>query len=114
MVAECRVMRKLKAVQLSMSTQPSSCVAILLSSRENQMQTKIKKWGNSAVVRLPATMLARLNLKVGSPVELTADDAGVHIVPTAAKPVFRLDDLLAEITTDNRHDCIDWGGRCGS
>jgi antitoxin MazE len=73
------------------------------------MQTKIKKWGNSAVVRLPATMLARLKLEVGSPVELTADDAGIHIVPTAAKPIFRLDDLLAGITADNRHDCIEWG-----
>jgi antitoxin MazE len=80
---------------------------LYFSSQEDQMQTKIKKWGNSAVVRLPATMLARLNLKVGSTVELTADDAGVHIVPTAAKPVFRLEDLLAGITADNRHDCID-------
>jgi antitoxin MazE len=78
------------------------------------MQTKIKKWGNSAVVRLPATMLARLKLEVGSPVELTVDDAGIHIVPTAAKPVFRLDDLLAGITADNRHDCIEWGARRGS
>ncbi len=35
------------------------------------MRTEIKKWGNSAVVRLPAALLAELDLGVGSPVELT-------------------------------------------
>jgi len=77
------------------------------------MHTEIKKWGNSAVVRLPASMLARLKLEVSSPVELTVDDAGFRIVPTAAKPVFKLDDLLAGITADNRHDSIEWGPDVG-
>ncbi|ATG92507.1 AbrB/MazE/SpoVT family DNA-binding domain-containing protein [Methylomonas koyamae] len=77
------------------------------------MQTEIKKWGNSAVIRLPAAMLAQLKLEVGSPVELTADDAGLRIVPTTAKPVFKLEELLAGMTPDNRHDCIDWGPDVG-
>ncbi|BBL60893.1 AbrB/MazE/SpoVT family DNA-binding domain-containing protein [Methylomonas koyamae] len=77
------------------------------------MQTEIKKWGNSAVIRLPAAMLAQLKLEVGSPVELTADDAGLRIVPTTAKPVFKLEELLAGMTDDNRHDCIDWGPDVG-
>lgn len=34
------------------------------------MQTEIKKWGNSAVVRLPAPMLSELGLTVGSRIEL--------------------------------------------
>ncbi|MGD0958594.1 MAG: AbrB/MazE/SpoVT family DNA-binding domain-containing protein [Methylomonas sp.] len=49
------------------------------------MQTEIKKWGNSAVVRLPATMLAQLKLEVGSTVELTADEIGFRIVPSTTK-----------------------------
>jgi len=77
------------------------------------MHTEIKKWGNSAVVRLPAAMLARLKLEVGSPVELTADDGGFHIMPTTAKPVFKLDDLLACITDENRHEYIEWGPDVG-
>lgn len=77
------------------------------------MHTEIKKWGNSAVVRLPASMLARLKLEVGSPVELTADEVGFRIVPTAAKPVFKLDDLLAGITDENRHEFIEWGPEVG-
>ncbi|AEF98482.1 AbrB/MazE/SpoVT family DNA-binding domain-containing protein [Methylomonas methanica] len=77
------------------------------------MQTEIEKWGNSTVVRLPATMLARLKLKVGSPIELTVDDTGFRILPTAVNPVFNLDDLLTGITADNRHDCIEWGPDLG-
>ncbi|ANE58077.1 MULTISPECIES: AbrB/MazE/SpoVT family DNA-binding domain-containing protein [Methylomonas] len=77
------------------------------------MHTEIKKWGNSAVVRLPAAMLAQLKLEIGSPVELTADDGGFRIVPSTAKPVFKLDELLAGMTSDNRHDCIDWGPDVG-
>lgn len=42
------------------------------------MHTEIKKWGNSAVVRLPATMLAELSLSIGSPVELRQE--GDHLV----------------------------------
>ncbi len=34
------------------------------------MQTEIEKWGNSAVVRLPAPMLSELGLTVGSRIEL--------------------------------------------
>lgn len=76
------------------------------------MQTDIKKWGNSAVVRLPATMLAELKLAVGAPVELKAEDGRIIIEPSA-KPVYKLDDLLAGITNENRHDAVDWGRPVG-
>ena len=45
------------------------------------MHTEIKKWGNSAVVRLPATMLAELSLVVGSPIELKHENGCLIIEP---------------------------------
>lgn len=45
------------------------------------MQTEIKKWGNSAVVRLPATTLAELALSVGSPIELRRENGRLVIEP---------------------------------
>ena len=45
------------------------------------MHTEIKKWGNSAVVRLPATMLAELSLTVGSPIELKHENGHLVIEP---------------------------------
>lgn len=49
------------------------------------MQTEIKKWGNSAVIRLPATLLAELALSVGSPVELRQEEG--HLVIEPIRPV---------------------------
>ncbi|MDA8092880.1 MAG: AbrB/MazE/SpoVT family DNA-binding domain-containing protein [Betaproteobacteria bacterium] len=76
------------------------------------MRTEIKKWGNSAVVRLPASMLAQLSLAVGAPVELRTEDGRIVIEPSA-KPVYKLDDLLAGITKENRHEAMDWGHPVG-
>lgn len=77
------------------------------------MHTEIKKWGNSAVVRLPAAMLAQLKLEVGSAVELTVDETGFRILPSTAKLEYNLDDLLAGITPENRHEPVDWGASVG-
>lgn len=73
------------------------------------MKTEIKKCGNSALVRLSATRLAQLKLEVGSSVELTADETDFRIEPTTVKSKSCLDDLLAGITPDNRHEQIEWG-----
>lgn len=45
------------------------------------MHTEIKKWGNSAVVRLPATLLSELGLRVGSPIELRQEQGHLVIEP---------------------------------
>lgn len=59
------------------------------------MRTKIKKWGNSAALRLPAATLARAGLEVNSPVEIDAVD-GKLIVSAVKSPQYTLDQLLAE------------------
>lgn len=64
------------------------------------MHTEIKKWGNSAVVRLPAAMLAQLNLAVGAPVELKAENGRMIIEPSIRRPKYKLEDLLAEMPGD--------------
>lgn len=75
------------------------------------MQSEIKKWGNSAVVRLPAPLLKQLNITVGSPITITADNDTIFITP--ASPKFRLADLLAGITSENMHSETDWGQPVG-
>ncbi len=76
------------------------------------MQTQIKKWGNSAVVRLPATMLAQLNLAVGSPVELKAEGDRLVIEPSLNRE-YKLSDLLDGMTPENLHESVDWGEAVG-
>ena len=59
------------------------------------MRTEIKKWGNSAALRLPAATLAKAGLAVDSQVEIDAVE-GKLVVTAVASPQYTLDQLLAE------------------
>ena len=58
------------------------------------MRTEIKKWGNSAALRLSARTLARAGLDVNSAVEIKAS-RGKLIVTAVEAPEYSLDELLA-------------------
>jgi antitoxin component of MazEF toxin-antitoxin module len=57
------------------------------------MRTEIKKWGNSAALRLPAATLAKAGLEVNSPVEIEAAE-GKLVVSAVNIPQYSLDELL--------------------
>jgi len=59
------------------------------------MQTEIKKWGNSAVVRIPKPLLQACNLAVESPVEMYIEDGCIVVVPITTQE-YTLEQLLAE------------------
>lgn len=59
------------------------------------MKLNIQKWGNSAAVRLPASMLAQLGVQVGDVFEVDVADGAATL--RAAKPKYRLADLMAEM-----------------
>jgi antitoxin MazE len=79
------------------------------------MQTEIKKWGNSAVVRLPATMLAELQLAVGSPIELKHENGQLIIEPVRPirqgwfdSPPAKDDEALGAIPVDEGDEDWQW------
>ena len=43
------------------------------------MQTEIKRWGNSAAVRLPSKILAQANLDITSPISLEVREGKIVI-----------------------------------
>lgn len=76
------------------------------------MGIHIRKWGNSAAVRLPAGVLERAGLSIDDPVEVRVEDGRIVIEPV--KPThINLDELIAGITEENRHDEVDWGPPVG-
>lgn len=77
------------------------------------MRTHIQKWGNSLAVRIPSAFARQVNLDANAVVDLTVVDGQLIIRPIEA-PVFELDDLLAQITDDNRHGEVDAGGAVGN
>lgn len=77
------------------------------------MQVQVKKWGNSASVRIPASVLAAASLKIDQAVEVR-EDGGRVIIEPIAEPEFALDDLLAAMTPETFPDDLDFGPAVGS
>ena len=76
------------------------------------MHAVIKKWGNSAAVRVPTSVLSEMGLGVDDPVEIRVEGGRIVIEP--AGPVApRLEDLLDGVTVDNLHDEADFGNPVG-
>lgn len=76
------------------------------------MRATVKKWGNSAAVRMPAAVMEEARLEIDQPVEVRVEDGRVVIEPVTA-PEFTLDSLLAAVTRDNLHDEQDFGAAVG-
>ena len=76
------------------------------------MLAKVGKWGNSRGLRIPKEFVLDLGLDYGTSVELRAVDGHLHVVPQQ-KPRYTLEELVAQITPENRHDEIDWGPPVG-
>jgi len=72
------------------------------------MQVLVKKWGNSASVRIPAAVMEAARLSLDQPVDIREEDGRVIIEPIA-EPVFDLADLLSAVTDENIHDEVDFG-----
>lgn len=60
---------------------------------EVNMQTSIKKWGNSAGAIIPAAVLKKAGFGMGDQVEIEVVQG--RIVMSPATPIFTLDELLS-------------------
>ena len=76
------------------------------------MTARVRKWGNSAAVRIPATVLAEAGLVLDQPVDVREEGGRIVIEPTRRKR-FRIGDLVRSIRTDNLHETIDTGPPLG-
>ena len=76
------------------------------------MKVQVKKWGNSASVRIPAAVMAAAALDIDQTVDVRAENGRVVIEPIRP-PKYTLDELLAEMTPDNFPDLVDFGPPVG-
>lgn len=72
------------------------------------MITCVKKWGNSASVRIPAVIMQAAHLHLDQMVTIREEEGRIVI-----EPVQELSILLAAITQSNQHDEIDVGNSVG-
>jgi antitoxin MazE len=76
------------------------------------MNQHVKKWGNSAAVRIPAATLAAAGLKPNDPVNVREEDGRIVIEKVTPSPI-TLAWLLEGITPDNVHPETDFGPPVG-
>ncbi len=77
------------------------------------MRLQVKKWGNSASVRIPAAIMAAAKLQVDQLVDIREDGGRIVIEPVLA-PVYDLDALLDAMAPDTFPEEVDFGGPVGN
>jgi antitoxin MazE len=76
------------------------------------MRIQVKKWGNSASVRIPSSILAAAALHIDQEVEITEEGGRVIIEPIAA-PAYDLDTLLGQMKPETFPDEVGFGAPVG-
>lgn len=77
------------------------------------MRLQVKKWGNSASVRIPASIMAAAALHIDQLVDVREEKGRIVIEPVLA-PVYDLDALLDQMTPDTFPEEIDFGQPVGN
>jgi antitoxin MazE len=87
---------------------PSSLPPLREEQAEGVMRVIVKKWGNSASVRIPAPVMAAARLSVDQAVEIR-EEAGRIIIEPVHEAAYDLAALLDGITDENCHDAVHFG-----
>lgn len=77
------------------------------------MGVQVKKWGNSAAIRIPSAIMAAAALNVGQEVEVR-EEGGKLIIEPVSKPVYTLEELLGGMKPETFHDQVDFGPPVGN
>lgn len=72
------------------------------------MEVIVKKWGNGAAVRIPASIMAAAHIELEQAVQVR-EEQGCIVIEPARRKKYKLDDLLGGITGKNQHKPIDTG-----
>lgn len=76
------------------------------------MRTTVRKWGNSASVRIPSAILQAAKLEIDDAVDIR-EEGGKIVIEPVERPEYDLDELVSRITPGNRHAEIDLGRPVG-
>jgi antitoxin MazE len=76
------------------------------------MLVALKKWGNSASVRIPSLILESLALKIDDQLDIK-EEGGRIIIEPVRKSHYNLEDMLAAITPENIHARHEFGKPVG-
>ena len=76
------------------------------------MKAKVKKWGNSVAMRIPASVMQATHLDLDDMVDVR-EQSGRIVIEPIRKKTYELGKLLKGITSKNRHAAVDFGPATG-
>lgn len=76
------------------------------------MRSVLRKWGNSAALRVPSAVMEEASLKIDQPVDIRVEKGRIIVEPLGALE-FSLDELLSGVTSENLHAGVDFGRPVG-
>ncbi len=76
------------------------------------MRAVVKKWRNSASVRIPVAALRAAHLDLDEPVDVLEESGRIVIEPVRRK-AYNLNELVKGITRENLHAEVAFGGAVG-
>jgi antitoxin MazE len=76
------------------------------------MRVIVKKWGNSASVRIPAAIMEAASLRLDETVDVR-EEGGRIVIEPIRPDIYDLDLLLADITPENLHTEVSFGPAVG-
>lgn len=70
-----------------------------------------QKWGNSLGIRIPKEAADRIGISQGSEIELyvAENEKTITLKPKKSQKKYTLEELLSQITPENRHKEIEFG-----
>ena len=77
------------------------------------MKTRVQKWGNSLALRIPRPFAEEANLQENTAVDVSVR-SGKLVVVLVPEPEVTLENLVALITPENRHDEVETGEPVGN
>lgn len=80
------------------------------------MQVKFLKWGNSLALRVPNAFAKELGAAADIRAEMSVEDGAliVKVMKSKQRRSYLLDELVAQITPENRHPELEWGPPVGN
>jgi antitoxin MazE len=72
------------------------------------MKSVVKKWGNSAAVRIPAAIMEAIPLELDELVNVR-EEAGRIIIEPVRQKEYDINALIKGITSENLHEAVDFG-----
>lgn len=76
------------------------------------MKSVVKKWGNSAAVRIPAAVMEAVPLQLDEPVDVR-EEAGRIVIEPVRHKAYDINTLIKGITRENLHEAVDFGAAVG-